>query len=194
MKDTGNNELFLLHSEIIKELQEQTQTIINPVVSNVVTRQQAQKAKDKVKGEIGLIGNTMTDEEEEESESVSDESGPEVVTKEEDNEGDYGISQFMQQPEEEGIKDWNVTETMAGADLFVKQQKEDPALESWWKLTEKKGSGFVIIKELLYKIQMVCGQNVHQLVLPTCRRMKVLNMVHDSIFGGHLALRKHQIG
>lgn len=96
----------------------------------------------------------------------------------------------MEQPEEEEIKELNVMDTMGDADQFVRQQKEDPTLEPWWRLTERKGSGFIIIKELLYETQIICGQKVHQLVLPKCRRMKILNMAHDSIFGGHLAFQK----
>lgn len=45
----------------------------------------------------------------------------------------------MEQPKKEEIKNLNVTETMADADLFVRQQKKDPILEPWWRLTEQKG-------------------------------------------------------
>lgn len=48
----------------------------------------------------------------------------------------------------------------------------------------------MIVKELLHRTQFIAGLKVHQLVLPKCRRLKILNMAHDSIFGGHLAFQK----
>lgn len=83
-----------------------------------------------------------------------------------------------------------VTELKADSKLFAMQQKEGESLAQWWKLSEGKRSEFVVINEFLYKIQKNFDEKVYQLVLPKCRRAKVLQIAHDSIFGGHLAFVK----
>lgn len=75
-----------------------------------------------------------------------------------------------------------VTELKADSELFARQQKEDESLMQWWKLSEGKGSELVVINNLLYKFQKNFDGKVYQLVLPKCRRDKVLELAHDSVF------------
>lgn len=47
VESLGNNEIILLHPEIISELETTTQQLVNPVIINILTRFQVQGLKGK---------------------------------------------------------------------------------------------------------------------------------------------------
>lgn len=81
-------------------------------------------------------------------------------------------------------------EEKADSKLFAVQQKEDESLTKWWELAKRNESEFAVVNNLLYRVQRNLTGKMYQLVLPKCRRIKVLELAHDSIFGGHLAFMK----
>ena len=92
----------------------------------------------------------------------------------------------------------NVDDVLLGVDtsvecdvnqLFV-EQKADISLESCWTQAKESKGNFVIYRDLLYHQNKVEGKMVSQLCVSKCRRDKVLELAHDSIFGGHMGERK----
>ena len=72
---------------------------------------------------------------------------------------------------------------------MVKEVKEDPSLEGYRALAEKGEQGFQWKDGLLYQAKMdSCEEVIHVLVLPKCRRKRVLEMAHEG--AGHLGARK----
>ena len=72
---------------------------------------------------------------------------------------------------------------------MVKEVKEDPSLEGCRALAEKGEQGFQWKDGLLYQAKMdACEEVIHVLVLPKCRRKRVLEMAHEG--AGHLGARK----
>jgi len=56
---------------------------------------------------------------------------------------------------------------------------------------EGKG-GFVILNDVLYHKDKVEDQLMSQFCLPQSRRVKVLKLAHDSVFGGHMGEKRHE--
>ncbi|XP_077531288.1 uncharacterized protein LOC144143402 [Haemaphysalis longicornis] len=80
-------------------------------------------------------------------------------------------------------------ESSASAE-FRRAQQSDETLQSAWK-NGRTGKGGMIIREgLLYHKDKLLGQPVRQLVLPEGRRKEVLQVAHESNWGGHLGFRK----
>jgi len=71
---------------------------------------------------------------------------------------------------------------------LVKAQRNDPTLALCW---EKVNNGnYVVDRGILFHYDHVKGQKVCQLCVPECKRNAVLQLSHDSVFGGHHAERK----
>jgi len=66
----------------------------------------------------------------------------------------------------------------------------DTTLTTCWKMAKEGKSGFVILNDVLYHKDKVEGQLVSQLCLPQSRRVKVLKLTHDFVFGGHMGEKK----
>ena len=54
-----------------------------------------------------------------------------------------------------------------------------------------KGNFITVYGLLLYHRDQVERQKVCQLCAPTCKRVTVMQMKHESVFSGHLAEKKH---
>jgi len=65
-------------------------------------------------------------------------------------------------------------------------QMADTTLATCWKMAKEGKGGFVILNDVLYHKDKVEGQLVSQLCLPQSRRVKVLKLAYDSVFGGHI--------
>ena len=74
--------------------------------------------------------------------------------------------------------------------MLVPEQRADPSLASCWKAAEAGRPDFVIHRGILYHKDQVEGQPVSQLCVSEGRRVSVLRLAHDSVFGGHLGERK----
>ena len=72
------------------------------------------------------------------------------------------------------------------------EQKGDETLTECWKdATEKRRQFyFRCVDDILYHTGQVLGRTVHQLVVPTNRRLEVMRIGHDSDWSGHLAAEK----
>ena len=199
----GSTERFLLHPDIIAELKAvpQVRMIQGDVQANVTTRLQSQRKK------------VVNVEEESETESSSEEENEsddqqslmqDGVTAEmneqemaackngnlnetkEDNECDVYIGDLFEQDE----KDEEQQMQIADAKKFEEQQRQDESLKAWWKLAPDKESEFCVVNGLLYKRYRILDQTIYQLVLPKERRIKVMELAHESVFGGHLGEEK----
>ncbi|GFX02708.1 integrase catalytic domain-containing protein [Trichonephila clavipes] len=59
------------------------------------------------------------------------------------------------------------------------------------ELKLNKGN-FLLIDGLIYYRDKILNEPVMQLVLPRCRIDKVMKLAHESVFGGHMGLRKQK--
>ncbi|XP_042899321.2 uncharacterized protein [Parasteatoda tepidariorum] len=57
------------------------------------------------------------------------------------------------------------------------------------ELKQNKGN-FILMDGLIYHKDKILNESVMQLVLPKCRQNKVLKLAHESVFGGHMGVRK----
>ena len=74
---------------------------------------------------------------------------------------------------------------------FAAAQRSDPSLSYWTTLAERGDSNFVIHNGLLFKIaDHWTGEPTKLLVVPNEYRAQVLELAHNSPFGGHLGRRK----
>ena len=84
--------------------------------------------------------------------------------------------------------------TSEGAEEFKRAQVTDEGLASVWKEARdvrKKSSYFVDeAKGLLFRRKQFGANAVSQLVVPACKRAKVLEIAHDSPWGGHFGANK----
>ena len=63
--------------------------------------------------------------------------------------------------------------------LFKQQQLDDAILRPYWKLAEQQKSGYFIEGDLLRHRELLLGEEVNQLVVPSCRINKLLEIVHN---------------
>jgi len=82
----------------------------------------------------------------------------------------------------------DVTLTSESHSELSNEQMADTTLATCWKMAKEGKGGFVILNDVLY--HKVEGQLVSQLCLPQSRRVKVLKLAHDSVFGGHMGEKK----
>ncbi|GFX76899.1 hypothetical protein TNCV_3279341 [Trichonephila clavipes] len=62
---------------------------------------------------------------------------------------------------------------------FIKLQKEDETLINIWEQANKKEKAYEIQDDLLVHNDVVCGEPLKQVVLPACKRKKILQMAHE---------------
>jgi len=83
-----------------------------------------------------------------------------------------------------------IGEVEADATALLMEQEQDPTLATCWTRAQAGKGGFVVHKGLLYHRDQVEGQAVCQLCMPQGRRDNILQLAHESVFGGHLGERK----
>ncbi|GFV08359.1 hypothetical protein TNCV_327931 [Trichonephila clavipes] len=84
----------------------------------------------------------------------------------------------------------DTSETNAAKSSFVKLQRMDESLRSVWGQAENKQNAYDIDDGVLVHIESICGENVKQVVLPTCKREEVMRMAHEIPLAGHLGESK----
>ena len=82
--------------------------------------------------------------------------------------------------------------SMVMHDEIVKLQNEDLSLASCRNMAKTKKSEFFIreLDKLLYRKTQMFGFQVYQLVVPESKRLEIMQLAHDSIYGGHFAAKK----
>jgi len=80
----------------------------------------------------------------------------------------------------------DVTLTSESHSELSNEQMADTTLATCWKMAKEGKGGFVILNDVLYHKDKVEGQLVSQLCLPQSKRVKVLKLAHDTVFGGHM--------
>ncbi|GFX63855.1 transposon Ty3-I Gag-Pol polyprotein [Trichonephila clavipes] len=73
----------------------------------------------------------------------------------------------------------DTSETNVAKSSFVKLQRMDESLRSVWGQAENKQNAYDIDDGVLVHIESICGENVKQVVLPTCKREEVMRMAHE---------------
>lgn len=81
-------------------------------------------------------------------------------------------------------------EVPSDALIFREQQLTDNSLRSAREDGRRGKNNYVYLDRLLYHRDKILGETVMQLVVPQCRRGKVLEIAHNSVFGGHMGFRK----
>ncbi|GFU96438.1 retrovirus-related Pol polyprotein from transposon 412 [Trichonephila clavipes] len=66
----------------------------------------------------------------------------------------------------------------------------DESLRSVWGQAEDKQNAYDIDDEVLVHLESICGENVKQVVLPTCKREEVMRVAHEIPLAGHLGESK----
>ncbi|GFV85375.1 hypothetical protein TNCV_3772001 [Trichonephila clavipes] len=84
----------------------------------------------------------------------------------------------------------DTSETNVAKSSFVKLQRMDESLRSVWGQAENKQNAYDIDDGVLVHIESICGENVKQVVLPTCKREEVMRMAHEIPLAGHLGESK----
>jgi len=90
----------------------------------------------------------------------------------------------------EDVDSLPVSEVEADATALVLEQGQDPSLANCWIQAHAGKGGFITHKGLLYHKDQVEGQAVCPLCVPQGRRAKIVQLAHESVFGGHLGERK----
>lgn len=84
---------------------------------------------------------------------------------------------------------------------FKQEQESDPTLSQWWNYAKNRKSfsskagkvSWEIKDGLLYRIftePRELERTYRQLAVPSSQRLNVLKIAHDTVFGGHLGVRK----
>ena len=76
------------------------------------------------------------------------------------------------------------------ADALAAEQRADDSLAEAFKLANDGKAGYSIHNALLYHQDKIATTTVQQLVVPIGRRIKVMEMAHNTIFSCHLRNRK----
>ncbi|GFY33754.1 hypothetical protein TNCV_4594661 [Trichonephila clavipes] len=84
----------------------------------------------------------------------------------------------------------DTSETNVAKSSFVKLQRMDESLRSVWGQAENKQNAYDIDDGVLVHIESICGENVKQVVLPTCKREEVMRVAHEMPLAGHLGESK----
>ena len=107
------------------------------------------------------------------------------VTDVSNDEGE-GQSSFL------NVDQLSMNDNVGTNDEIIAEQCSDPTLLSRWD-TAKAGKGdYVIGNGVLYHNDKAEDQSISQLCVPMCKRDRVRQLAHDSVFGGHLGERKTQ--
>ncbi|GBN85711.1 hypothetical protein AVEN_22818-1 [Araneus ventricosus] len=101
---------------------------------------------------------------------------------EEKNENDSALSETMNDSDDSNFH--------SDATKLKQEQKECLSLETVRdQLTQSKGN-FVLIEGLIYHKDKILNEPVAQLALPRSRVENVMKLAHESVFGGHMGVRK----
>ena len=73
---------------------------------------------------------------------------------------------------------------------MIAEQPSDASLADSWQQAKMNKGDFVISKGVLYHKDKVEGQPICQVRVPQCKRVHVLKLTHDPVFGCHLGERK----
>ncbi|GFW22454.1 retrovirus-related Pol polyprotein from transposon 412 [Trichonephila clavipes] len=73
---------------------------------------------------------------------------------------------------------------------FKKQQQICDTLQEAWNFARRNKGGYVIENDILYHEELLGGNGIKQLVIPEMRKRKILEIVHESVFGAHLGAHK----
>ncbi|GFX55062.1 retrovirus-related Pol polyprotein from transposon 412 [Trichonephila clavipes] len=84
----------------------------------------------------------------------------------------------------------HTSETNEAKSSFVKLQRMDESLRSVWGQAENKQSAYDIDDRVLVHTESICGENVKQVVFPTCKREEVMRVAHEIPLAGHLGESK----
>ena len=87
------------------------------------------------------------------------------------------------------VQDEELQLRRANAETLLAEQLKDVTLTNCWALAKAQKGDYFIHDGLLYHRDVVVGQPVSQLCLPTRRRDEVMKLAHD-VHGGHLSFRK----
>ncbi|GBN96886.1 Retrovirus-related Pol polyprotein from transposon 297 [Araneus ventricosus] len=69
---------------------------------------------------------------------------------------------------------------------FIESQMSDPTLSDAWEMARTEGNAYAIKDGVLTHTENICGEEVKQVVLPKCKRDKVLGVAHEIPSAGHL--------
>ena len=78
------------------------------------------------------------------------------------------------------------------AEQLRKEQLADDGLKEWWEKGKNNEGGYSIraVDGVLFHRDRVGGQSVQQLVVPRIKVREILDLAHDSVWGGHFGSRK----
>lgn len=113
------------------------------------------------------------------------------------------LTRAQTEKEKKGLKPLKVLTqvTDASPSQFKSEQENDPTLLSWWKYAKEKKKFYSKSGEVAWKIENGLLYRVFieptqlkrtfvQLAVPLPRRISVLQLAHDTLFGGHLGTKK----
>jgi len=75
-------------------------------------------------------------------------------------------------------------------DQFIKEQRDDSSLKSFWDMAEKHKGGMFVKNGLLYHQDSVGDIRVEQLAVPENRRQELVRLAHRTLTGGHMRAQK----
>ncbi|GFQ97921.1 CCHC-type domain-containing protein [Trichonephila clavata] len=78
------------------------------------------------------------------------------------------------------------SETNLAKSSFVKLQRMDESLGPVWSQAKNKQNAYEIDDGVLIHTESICGEDVKQVVLPTCKREEVMKVAHEIPLAGHL--------
>ncbi|GFR18416.1 retrovirus-related Pol polyprotein from transposon opus [Trichonephila clavata] len=86
------------------------------------------------------------------------------------------------------------SETNLAKSSFVKLQRMDESLGPVWSQAKNKQNAYEIDDGVLIHTESICGEDVKQVVLPTCKREEVMKVAHEIPLAGHLGDKKIPTG
>lgn len=78
----------------------------------------------------------------------------------------------------------------SGAEDLVAEQHRDVTLAACWEQAKQNKGDFVVCKGVLYHKDKIEEQPICQLCVPESKRLQVMKLAHDSVFGCHLGEKK----
>ncbi|GFR31135.1 retrovirus-related Pol polyprotein from transposon 412 [Trichonephila clavata] len=86
-------------------------------------------------------------------------------------------------------KETEASETNSARSSFAKLQRIYESLEPVWSQAKNKENAYEINDGVLMHTESICGEDVKQVVLPTCKR-EVMKVAHEIPLAGHLGESK----
>ena len=148
-------------------------------VGAVHTRQQTKQTEHNSDKRRHTSESTLTDDTDTETPTDSDTTHDEFRRLSQMNTDDSNNDTFMDQSLESNIE-------------FLQAQTRDPGLQTYWTRARANGSEFVVIRDMLYRKTPVnvATEMEYLLVVPKEYEKQILEMAHDSRFGGHSGVKK----